>query len=48
MRLMYAELTWFQAAMYFSMQEVMHCCSPLESDVPGLGTHLSKQLSWSF
>lgn len=46
-RAMYAELTWFQAAMYFSMHIVMQVVSPEERDVPGLGTHFSKQLSWS-
>jgi hypothetical protein len=45
---MYAALTWFQAAMYFSMHDVMHVCSLLEREVPGLGTHFSKQFSWSF
>lgn len=45
---MYAALTWFQAAMYFSMQDVMQVCSLLESELPGLGTHFSKQFSWSF
>jgi hypothetical protein len=43
---MYAELTWFQAAMYFSMHVVMQVVSPEEREVPGLGTHFSKQFSW--
>jgi hypothetical protein len=38
----------FQAAMYFSMQLVMQVVSPLDKEVPGLGTHFSKQVSWSF
>jgi hypothetical protein len=38
----------FQAAMYFSMQLVMQVDSPLDKEVPGLGTHFSKQVSWSF
>jgi hypothetical protein len=38
----------FQAAMYFSMQLVMQVDSPLDREVPGLGTHFSKQVSWSF
>jgi hypothetical protein len=38
----------FQAAMYFSMQPVMQVVSPLDREVPGLGTHFSKQVSWSF
>lgn len=45
---MYAALTMFQAAMYFSMQLVMQVVSPLDREVPGLGTHFSKQVSWSF
>lgn len=38
----------FQAAMYFSMQLVMQVDSLLDREVPGLGTHFSKQVSWSF
>lgn len=38
----------FQAAMYFSIQLVMQVDSPLDREVPGLGTHFSKQVSWSF
>lgn len=38
---MYALLTWFQAAMYLSMQFVKQVLSPLESDDPGFVTHLS-------
>lgn len=34
--------------MYFSMQLVKHVSSPFESEVPGLGTHRSKQCSFSF
>ena len=42
------ELTLFQAAMYFSMQFVMHVCSLLDREAPGFGTQRSKQASWSF
>jgi hypothetical protein len=35
----------FQAAMYFSMQLVIQVVSPLDREVPGLGTHFSKQVS---
>lgn len=45
---MYAELTWFQADMYFSMQFVKQVCSPLDREEPGLGTHFSKQFSFIF
>jgi hypothetical protein len=38
----------FQAAIYFSMQLVMQVVSLLEREDPGLGTHFSKQFSWSF
>lgn len=48
MRLMYAEFTWFHAAMYFSMHDLVQLSSLLERDFPGLGTHFSKQFSWSF
>jgi hypothetical protein len=37
------ELTLFHAAMYFSMQLVVQVCSPLDNEVPGFGTHFSKQ-----
>lgn len=45
---MYAELTWFQAFMYFSIQEVAQLCSPLEMEPPGFVIHFSKQFSWIF
>jgi hypothetical protein len=48
MRLMYAALTWFHAAMYFSMQVLVQLSSLLDRDLPGFGTHFSKQFSWSF
>lgn len=47
-RAMYVELTRFHAAMYFSMQPVTHVCSELESEDPGLETHLSKQVDLRF
>lgn len=45
---MYVELTWFHAAMYFSMHCFMHVCSPLEREVPGFGMHFSKHFSLIF
>lgn len=45
---MYAWFTWFHADMYFSMHEVKHVCSPLETDDPGFGRHFSKQTSFIF
>ena len=44
----YCLLTVFQALMYFSMQFVKQPSSPLDSEVPGLGTQRSKQCSLSF
>jgi hypothetical protein len=41
-------LTWFHAAMYFSMHCVTHVLSPLEMEVPGFGTHFAKQFSLIF
>lgn len=40
--------TVFHELMYFSMQFVKQFSSPLESEVPGLGTQRSKQCSLSF
>lgn len=45
---MYAWFTWFHAAMYFSMQVLVQLSSLLDRDLPGFGTHFSKQFSWSF
>jgi hypothetical protein len=45
---MYVEFTSFQAAMYFSMHCFMHVCSPLDRELPGLGTHRSKHFSLMF
>lgn len=44
----YCLLTTFQALMYFSMHWLKQVCSPLEREVPGLGTQRSKQCSLSF
>lgn len=44
----YCRLTTFQAAMYFSMHWEKQVSSPLDSEVPGLGTQRSKQCSFSF
>jgi len=40
--------TVFQAAMYFSMQELKHDSSPREREVEGFGTQRSKQCSFTF
>lgn len=45
---MKAALTWFHAAMYFSMQDVTQASSLLEREVPGFRMHFSKQFVWTF
>lgn len=45
---MKAALTWFHAAMYFSMQVVTQDSSLLEREVPGFMMHFSKQFVWTF
>ena len=47
-RATYCLLTVFQALMYFSMHDLKQPSSPLESEVPGLGTQRSKQCSFNF
>lgn len=47
-RATYCFETVFQACMYFSMHVVKQVSSPLEREVPGLGTQRSKQCSLSF
>merc|ERR1712093_956531 len=46
--LMYCLLTVFQTAIYLSMHCVTHAPSPLDNEAPGLGTHFSKQCSFTF
>lgn len=41
-------MTWFQAAMYFSMHLLKQACSPLDREGPGLGTHFVKHSSFKF
>jgi hypothetical protein len=41
-------LTWFQAAMYFSMHWVTQLDSLPETEPPGFGMHFSKQFSLIF
>lgn len=47
-RAMYCLLTVFHVSMYFSMHCVKQPSSFLESEEPGLGTHLSKQWLLTF